>query len=359
MKKKILFILAIFLFPIMCNAYSIKSVTLEGDSTAKKGDYYNLKVIIHFDGIDKNSSDSMGIFELVYDLDYDRSVFIPTSISPSGYTSVLYYGNGNAVGVLSVANTSNKSYLCKDETLICSDYEATINYYVEDTDKSEMTIKLNNIDLFLLPVSKDVITESDVKEITAKGTSKTIKIIDGSNQKKEVKSIVEENKPKVETPKVSSNTTNKSSSEPSQGKKSSNNYLSSLSVEGYEIEFKKTINDYSIFIEENVKKVEVKYTLDDEKAKVTVHGNENLQNDNSVIVVTVTAENGSKNIYKINVKKNRKVEEEKQTSILNKIKDINKKPILIIAAAVLFIFIIVVVVSIIKSHKIDKTMDKF
>jgi hypothetical protein len=46
---------------------------------------------IRFDGIDKNSDDSMGIFELVYLLDYDRETFIPTGISPSGYKSLLFY----------------------------------------------------------------------------------------------------------------------------------------------------------------------------------------------------------------------------------------------------------------------------
>ena len=357
MKKIIVFIMAIFLFPLFVDAYSIKSVTLEGENTAKKGDYYNLKIKIEYDGIDKNSTDSMGIFELVYDLDYNRSILIPTGMSPSGYKSVLYYGQGNAVSVLSVANTSNKSYLCKDEILVCSDYEATLSYYIEDTEKDELTIKLNNIDSFMLPVSKEVITESDVKEITATGTSKTIKLVEGTSKTKEVKSIVENNKPKVETPKISSKS--ESSESTSGSKKSNNNYLRSLVVEGYEIEFNKNINDYSIFVDENIDKVNVKCELEDAKAKYVIHGDDNLQKDNSIIVITVTAENGSKNIYKINVKKNRTVEKEQSSTLLNKVKRIDKKPFIILIGVFAVVLLIIAAVNIIKSHKIDKTMDNF
>lgn len=361
MKNKIakLIILIILIFPFTVNAYQIKSVTLEGDNTAKKGDYYNLKVNIRFEGIDKNSDDSMGIFELVYLLDYDRETFIPTGMSPSGYKSSLFYGESNSVGVLSVSNPTSTNYLCKDGVLVCSDYEATITYYVEDTDSTEATFKINNINLFLLPVSKEVITESDVKEITAKGTSKTIKIVDGTSEKKNVTSIVEENKPVVETPKISSSSSSSSSSTTATPKTSNNNFLSSLTIEGHEINFKKTINDYSILIDENTNKVDVNYTLEDEKAKVVVHGNDNLNKDNSVIIVTVTAENGSKNIYKINVKKNRVVEEQKNENILNKIKQVDKKTVFIALIVVVFVILVAIVISIIKSRKIDKTMDSF
>lgn len=84
---------------------------------------------------------------------------------------------------------------------------------------------------------------------------------------------------------------------------STNNYLSSLSVTGYEIEFNKDTLEYSLTVEANVDKIDIKTTLADSKAKVIVSNVDPLKSGSNEIIITVTAENGTNRIYKVIVNK--------------------------------------------------------
>ena len=87
--------------------------------------------------------------------------------------------------------------------------------------------------------------------------------------------------------------------------KSSNNNLLNLEVEGYELspEFDNDTLEYSLEIPRDVTKVNVKVTLEDERATYTIRGNNNLDNPTGEIVVTVIAENKDYKVYKIKVTK--------------------------------------------------------
>lgn len=85
----------------------------------------------------------------------------------------------------------------------------------------------------------------------------------------------------------------------------SNNYLESLSVEGYDItpEFNKFNQTYYLTIPSSVKSLNVIAKCEKEEAKYRVSGNTNLANNENTINVVVTSQNRLTRTYKIIVTK--------------------------------------------------------
>lgn len=86
----------------------------------------------------------------------------------------------------------------------------------------------------------------------------------------------------------------------------SNNYLSSLEIDGFDLlpNFSKTCQTYFIEVGNDVNSITINAEAEDENAKVTLYGNENLQEGENKVLVSVTAENGSVRFYRIYVTKN-------------------------------------------------------
>lgn len=84
-------------------------------------------------------------------------------------------------------------------------------------------------------------------------------------------------------------------------KASSNNTLSSLSIEGYDIGFNKDKTEYSIVVPNDVRTIKIGATCEDSKAKVNGIGDFNLVEGDNKVSITVTAENGEVRTYNINV----------------------------------------------------------
>jgi len=86
-------------------------------------------------------------------------------------------------------------------------------------------------------------------------------------------------------------------------KKSNNNYLTSLSVDGATTspKFNKDVVSYNVTVPYDVSKLEIKYEVEDKKAKVEILDNEPLTvGEVKQIYVKVTAEDGSVRMYTIN-----------------------------------------------------------
>jgi len=84
--------------------------------------------------------------------------------------------------------------------------------------------------------------------------------------------------------------------------KSSNNYLKSLDVKTYPINFNKNTNSYSLTVPYEVDKLDLSALSEDDKAKVKIIGNSDLKvGAVNIIEIEVTAEDGSLRIYTINV----------------------------------------------------------
>ena len=113
------------------------------------------------------------------------------------------------------------------------------------------------------------------------------------------------------TTKTTTTTTTKTNST----SKSSNANLSDLGIKPNDFKgFKPATTSYSVEVENNVTSVEVYAKTQDSRAKVTGTGTKNLNEGNNALNVIVTAENGTKKTYTINVTRkvsNENKEEEK------------------------------------------------
>lgn len=135
--------------------------------------------------------------------------------------------------------------------------------------------------------------------------------------------------------------------------KSSNNYLKSLSVDGYELEpeFIRENDTYTIYVKnrENVTSLNITAEADDDSAKIDGIGTVKITPKQNSINISVTAENGNLKIYKINIQN-----EENKENVKNidqtQISDISIEFIVVI---VIIIFI-VIFISILKNRKKHK-----
>ena len=88
--------------------------------------------------------------------------------------------------------------------------------------------------------------------------------------------------------------------------KSTNNYLSSLTVDKGTLRFNKNITSYSLVVDNNVTDITITATAEDSKAIVSGAGKKKLNVYANTFYITVTAENGAKKSYAVVV--NRKDE---------------------------------------------------
>lgn len=84
---------------------------------------------------------------------------------------------------------------------------------------------------------------------------------------------------------------------------SSNNYLKELTIDGYDIDFDKDVNEYTIKVDSDVKFLDIKAVAEDSRARVEITGNENFKTGNNIVTITVTAENGDVNVYELTINK--------------------------------------------------------
>ena len=82
---------------------------------------------------------------------------------------------------------------------------------------------------------------------------------------------------------------------------SKNNYLSSLNIEGYELNptFNKETLEYNVELEPGTEKINISAAVEDKKASVKGIGEINVTEGINTIEVIVTAENGNERTYKI------------------------------------------------------------
>lgn len=87
--------------------------------------------------------------------------------------------------------------------------------------------------------------------------------------------------------------------------KSSNNYLKSLGIEGYEItpEFDRQTVDYKVTKKVSTTNINIIAEADDERATVTGNGKVQLSSGSNTISVNVKAENGIERTYKVEIEK--------------------------------------------------------
>lgn len=121
--------------------------------------------------------------------------------------------------------------------------------------------------------------------------------------------------------------------------------LTELTISGIELkpQFKTDVYEYTADLKSDLNTLDIKAIATEENAKVEITGNENLQNGENIITITVKGDGEDKNVtYKITVSK--EVAQEKEVDVSNK----KEKLTYIIIAAVIAIIIIILVVFIVK-----------
>lgn len=82
---------------------------------------------------------------------------------------------------------------------------------------------------------------------------------------------------------------------------SKNNYLSSLSVEGYDLNFSKDKTEYSLEVPNGTESVKVNATKEDSRSRVSGTGTIKVSEGTNKIDIVVVAQNGSTRTYTINI----------------------------------------------------------
>ena len=82
---------------------------------------------------------------------------------------------------------------------------------------------------------------------------------------------------------------------------SDDNNLSSLTIEGFDINFDASVTEYSVSVPNDTKKVKIGASANDGNASVSGIGDYDVKEGNNEIKIVVTAENGDTKTYTINV----------------------------------------------------------
>ena len=102
-------------------------------------------------------------------------------------------------------------------------------------------------------------------------------------------------------------------------KKSSNANLSNLGIRPNDFTgFKAATTSYNVTVPSNVQEIEVYATAQDSKAKISGTGKKQLQEGQNAIAVVVTAEDGTKKTYTINVTKSGETEDPEKEEEVSK-----------------------------------------
>lgn len=143
--------------------------------------------------------------------------------------------------------------------------------------------------------------------------------------------------------------------------KSNNNYLKSLEIIDYKIEFNKNTKEYTIDLADDVSTLNIKPIVENNTASYKITDNENLQNG-SIVKITVTADNGEIREYKIKIKKIVPVvknDDEQEEAPVQEENAFFKKGLVFIGIGLGILFIIefiFIIDSIINNRKIKKMM---
>lgn len=376
--KKVLFCFFSFLLflPVASAKAGITSTSISEVSETEAGKYINVTFGVNFSGVFRNSKDSDGIYAVALEFDFDSTMLSYMEISSNGYDSVVVTENGKYY-VVSTVREYSYANKCIDDFLACTNYSATLKFYVRSNDKASTDIKLTEVAAYTLPIdtSLESYTEENLEELSyAKEIVRTISIKQEDKKVEDVpaKDIpTEVAKPEIDTSTIekaqeeiknnnsnsnqgsTSNTENKENSTHQETKqednqedtKSSNCYLMSLKIDGYPFDFQKDKLEYSIQIDNYRQSLDIKAVTEDFRAKYKIEGNENLKDK---VTVTVTAEDGSEKIYVIHIKK---VESKLVKNI--------KKYSIYVGIGIITILILCLIGSKISNRKLNKMIKKW
>ena len=247
MKKKIKYIL----FVILCNLF-MYNVYAANASVSARPSASNVQVGQTFTVTVSISSSSVALGSWQFNVGYDSNVFqFVGSNLESGLSST---------GVVSNTSTKNKSY--------------TLTFKAKQAGTGKITV--NNVEVYSI----------DEDTLATGGATATVTVVNP-----------------VQKSNQTSNKASNSTSNKEKDNKSADNYLSNISVDGYELspKFDKNTTTYTLSVPNNVTSVNVNAKTNDSKASVSGIGKIDVKEGINKIYLTVTAENGNKKTYTLKV----------------------------------------------------------
>lgn len=371
MKKvvnKIIFVL-LFMLPLFVNAASIKGVELSG---TKKVDYNNtaeINITINFNDINITEENAIGILAVEYDLDFNDSVLRPIDLTSVDFKSTLTKSD-NKYSIYSYVKSLVNEKITSDNActynkLYCSSYKSTIKFRNISLNGLEQNITVKNIRVYLIDYSdeKETYTKEDVFNVVSKVTgSYTIEVVkpSGKTNVKDDKDITSDKPNVIDTMKLDKSEiiTKSTSGVP----KSNNANIESITISKYELDFDKEKLEYDLEVDSETNKLNIDVVPEDTRSNILIIGAEDLTLYGGKVKIQVTAEDGTKKEYSINVtKKKEEIVEKDKKSIKEKIEDkIRENRIIgfIITGVILIIVIILIIIGSSNNKKIDKYLDK-
>lgn len=383
-KLLIIFLLIMILVPIKVDAVesiSIPSSSIIGNNEASVGDEINLTFKINFSGVGTEDEHNFMIWGIGYEVLYDSTVLQATNFIPGAWLTPKFEKTDPGYFLVENYYDANSKLLnqCRDG-IYCTETSSSFEFFIKDTTQSETTVKLGQIAIVYIDLNNIENIEEGFKEddfliYTANlNQEKKISIpqsdkvnieiptssIEFSNSGGTGLSGIKDKVEKQETPKITVPNGNSNSNQQTAPStvKSDNNYLKSITIEGYPIEFKRDQMKYEIKVENNIDKLGVIVEKEDEKATVEIKGADPLKEE---IQIKVTAENGNEQVYTIFVdsKEEKITESKKKKDIKKEVEKFVSNPrTLIIGGIVIAIIIIYLFISTHNGRKIDKMLDK-
>lgn len=361
MKKILILIILILIIPIRIWAVSIKNTIIEGNDSIAINERTNLTVKINFSELDKSNKNGMGVALVYYELVFDDKVFGISGANSDDWNTKVYRDKDNKYYAISTLSKQLSDNRCSDKNLYCGDYEVTYELYAKKGDNKESEFKIGDVEIGLLPItdSKKELTEEDVVLINASGkSSKNIKIKDSSKENPgEVKdyTVLKEEVKVTKQMVLDSKDNTYSVAE-------KDNYIEKIVISGYDLKFKKYINDYTLKINEKDKKLDIQIELSNKDATYEIIGNENLV-DNSEIKINVKAKNDEINTYTIKISKEKEnvKQEEKKNEFLGIKIDFNKidmQLVGIIIGGIIGLILLIIIILKLRDRKLEKAIKK-
>ncbi len=255
--------------------FSIKVTSLDKDDSALKTELATIEQTI----VDLQSSVST----------------IENSLVNIDETTEEYTSAQSTLSELKTTIESQNARKIEIETLLNSENESISSSAQIEVSASADVVKIGN--LSENRENKENMVKNETKEMD-KMKDKMKEMEDSEKEMKSKMSNLESNL-KDASDKISSLT---------QGttyKGSNNNYLSGLTVTGYDlnVDFDKTTNDYFLSVPKDVTSLKINATKEDSSSTVTIYGNTQIVDDKNKIIINVTAANGSVRTYRIYVTK--------------------------------------------------------
>lgn len=301
MRKKI-FILGILLVFVICNiqgmVYAIdeeKFISANKTEVEKgeiaeitidftKIDYDEFKIVISSDYTNSNIEEAYTEEEITSEIENDELIIFSNKEGNTG-SIVLYYTipEEACIGDIIVINAVVYNTNNEEEKL-----EEEISFLIVETEiieEEEVKVEATELEMNLEEdISKDI--ENSYIKVNENTQSFSSNNITANNQNYAGSSQITDMQEDVEEATYNG---------------SSNNYLESLSIEGYEFttDFSKENLTYFITLEEAVDSLEITAEAEDDDAKICVYGNNDLSEGTNKILISVTAENGNVRYYRI------------------------------------------------------------